>query len=425
MDFAFSAEQQMLRAAARDYLTDRYPFERVVEVADGELGSDPAAWPQLVELGWVGLSVPEGHGGAGMSFLDEVVLFEEAGRALLPAPYFATVGLALPALAAAAPAGGGTDTLLAGVLAGERTATLAWAEADGPVALVDVEAVSVTASRTPDGWALTGTKRFVPDLAAVSDVIVVARAEDGVGLWRVDLRAGTEGGADGGAEVGAEVGAAVAAAVGAAVAAAVGAAVGATVVVPRSTMDRTRRLGDLVLTATPATLLVSPGQAKPVLEQVRLRALAALAGEAVGVAERCLEIAAEYTKTRQQFGRVIGTYQGVSHRIADIFVALQLARSLAYWAAWAVSVGAAEAPLACAAAKSAAGEAAVFAAENAIQAMGGIGFTWDHPLHRYYKRALGIDAFEGYGREHRADIAAALLDAPTVESTVPDTATGA
>ena len=409
MDFAFSAEQQMLRAAARDYLTDRYPFERVVEVADGELGSDPAAWPQLVGLGWVGLSVPEGHGGAGMSFLDEVVLFEEAGRALLPAPYFATVGLALPALAAAALAGGGADTLLAGVLAGKRTATLAWAEADGPVALVDVEAVSVTASRTLDGWALTGTKRFVPDLAAVSDVIVVARAEDGVGLWRVDLRAGTEGGADGGSEVGA----------------AVAAAVGATVVVPRSTMDRTRRLGDLVLTATPATLLVSPGQAKPVLEQVRLRALAALAGEAVGVAERCLEIAAEYTKTRQQFGRVIGTYQGVSHRIADIFVALQLARSLAYWAAWAVSVGAAEAPLACAAAKSAAGEAAVFAAENAIQAMGGIGFTWDHPLHRYYKRALGIDAFEGYGREHRADIAAALLDAPTVESTVLDTATGA
>lgn len=417
MDFAFSAEQQMLRAAARDYLTDRYPFERVVEVADGELGSDPAAWPQLVELGWVGLSVPEGHGGAGMSFLDEVVLFEEAGRALLPAPYFATVGLALPALAAAAPAGGGADTLLAGVLAGERTATLAWAEADGPVALVDVEAVSVTASRTPDGWALTGTKRFVPDLAAVSDVIVVARAEDGVGLWRVDLRAGTEGGAD----VGSEVAAAVSAAVGAAVVAAVGAAV----VVPHSTMDRTRRLGDLVLAATPATLLVSPGQAKPVLEQVRLRALAALAGEAVGVAERCLEISAEYTKTRQQFGRVIGTYQGVSHRIADIFVALQLARSLAYWAAWAVSVGAAEAPLACAAAKSAAGEAAVFAAENAIQAMGGIGFTWDHPLHRYYKRALGIDAFEGYGREHRADIAAALLDAPTVESTVLDTATGA
>jgi len=413
MDFAFSAEQQMLRAAARDYLTDRYPFERVVEVADGELGSDPAAWPQLVGLGWVGLSVPEGHGGAGMSFLDEVVLFEEAGRALLPAPYFATVGLALPALAAAAPAGGGTDTLLAGVLAGERTATLAWAEADGPVALVDVEAVSVTASRTPDGWALTGTKRFVPDLAAVSDVIVVARAEDGVGLWRVELRAGTVGGADVGSEVAA------------AVSAAVSAAVGAAVVVPHSTMDRTRRLGDLVLAATPATLLVSPGQAKPVLEQVRLRALAALAGEAVGVAERCLEIAAEYTKTRQQFGRVIGTYQGVSHRIADIFVALQLARSLAYWAAWAVSVGAAEAPLACAAAKSAAGEAAVFAAENAIQAMGGIGFTWDHPLHRYYKRALGIDAFEGYGREHRADIAAALLDAPTVESTVLDTATGA
>jgi alkylation response protein AidB-like acyl-CoA dehydrogenase len=374
MDFAFSAEQDMLRASARAFLADRYPIERVVEVADSELGSDPAAWPALVELGWVGLSVPEDRGGAGMSFLDEAVLFEEAGRSLLPAPYFATVGLALPVLAAAA-----DGTLLAAVLAGERTATLAWAEADGPVAISDADAVSVTAEPAGDGWVLSGEKRFVPELAAVSDVVVVARAAAGVGLWRVDLRAAGPGG-------------------------------GRDVVVPRSTMDRTRRLGDLVLDATPATLLVPPGGAEPVLAQVRLRALAALSVEAVGIAERCLELAADYAKTRQQFGRVIGTYQGVSHRIADIFVSLQLARSLAYWAAWAVSVGAEEAPLACAAAKSAAGEAAVFAAENAIQAMGGIGFTWDHPLHRYYKRAQGIDAFEGYGREHRADIAAALLD---------------
>jgi len=116
-------------------------------------------------------------------------------------------------------------------------------------------------------------------------------------------------------------------------------------------------------------------------------------------------------KQRQQFGRPVGTYQGVSHRIANIFVSLELARSLAYWAAWCVSTGDPQAADACAAAKASAGEAAVFAAENAIQSMGGIGFTWDHPLHRFYKRAQWIASYDGFAREHRATLAAALLDA--------------
>jgi alkylation response protein AidB-like acyl-CoA dehydrogenase len=130
----------------------------------------------------------------------------------------------------------------------------------------------------------------------------------------------------------------------------------------------------------------------------------------VGVGQRALEICRDHARRREQFGRLIGTYQGVSHRVANIYVSLELSRSLAYWAAWCVSVDDPQAAPAVAAAKSAAGEAAVFACENAIQAMGGIGFTWENPLHRLYKRAQAIDAFDGHGRVQRAVIAAHLLD---------------
>ena len=353
MDFAFSTEQQMLRAAARDFLASRLPLERVAELADGDAGWDPASWRQVVELGWVGLSVPESAGGAGMSFIDEAVVFEEAGRGLYPGPLFSTVALAQPLLAAADDGGA-----LGEVLSGARTATVAV----GP---------GVTAS----GDELSGTARLVPDAAIVDDLLVVATADVGVGVWRVDLAADRSA------------------------------------VRPLSTTDRTRRYADVALDATPATPLLPAGAADDALAVSRLRGQAALACEGVGIAQRCLDIAAEHATQRHQFGRPIGSYQGVSHRIANIYVSLELARSLAYWAAWCVSVGDDQTESACAAAKSAAAEAAVFAAENAIQAMGGIGFTWDHPLHRLYKRAQWIASYDGFPREHRARLAAALLDA--------------
>ena len=416
MDFAFSEEQEMLRESARDFLATRHPLERVAELADGEPGWDPSSWGRLASLGWLGLSVAEDHGGAGASLVDEAVLFEETGRALYPGPFLATVGLALPALEAAAKT---VPDALAAVLAGERSATLAWAEPGGPRTIAESGSAACTAAQDGDGWHLTGTKRLVPDVAIAGVAVVVARAgaaggqhrgaadagdrgqprepagatdrdqpqeratadadrdqNGGAGLWLVDL---TDGRA---------------------------------VVVPRSTVDTTRRLGDLVLDATPAALLVTPGEAAPVLAATRLRALAAVACEAVGVAERARRFATEHAGQREQFGRPIGSYQAVSHRIADAYVATELARSLAYWAAWCVASDDEQAPVACAAAKSAAGEAAVLAAETAIQCMGGIGFTWDHPLHRLYKRAQWIDAFEGHGAVHRGELAAALLDGP-------------
>jgi alkylation response protein AidB-like acyl-CoA dehydrogenase len=353
MDFAFSADQEALRAVARDFLAKEFPIGRVAALADSESGWDRRSWKQIHDLGWLSLSIPEADGGAGMGFLEEAVVFEETGRALYPGPVFSTLALARPALAG--------SELLAPVLAGQATATLAWAE-DGAFGLLDSPRVRADAAAR-----LTGTKRYVPDLALADIAVVVADA----GLYAVDLHE----------------------------------AAGA--VVPRSTLDRTRRLGDLVLNATPATRLPAGRDA---LAEIRLRSMAALACEAVGVGSTALDLAAGYARTREQFGRPIGSYQGVSHRIANIYMAVELARSLAYWAAWAVSAGDAAAPLAVAAAKSNAAEAAVFACENAIQALGGIGFTYDHPLHRFYKRAQGIEAFEGTGAAQRAVIAAALLD---------------
>jgi len=330
MDFAFSEEQELLRASARGYLRDRFTPERVVALAESQSGWDRATWKELAEMGWLDPS---------LGVLEHAVIAEETGYALLPAPWFSTVALAWPLL---------DQELRDAVATGDASATLA---TEG-----DVRA---------DGATLTGTATLVPDLTSVTHVVVVAHD----GLYVVDATSD--------------------------------------VVIARSTMDRTRRLGELRLDHTPARKLTTDRTA---LVDVRRRALALASCEAVGVCQRALDLAADYTKSREQFGRVIGTYQGVSHRVSNIFVSLQLGRSLAYWAAWAVSEGDAQQDVAVAAAKSMASEGAVFACENAIQVHGGIGFTYEHILHRYYKRAQWLEAFEGYGRDHRAVVAAALFD---------------
>jgi alkylation response protein AidB-like acyl-CoA dehydrogenase len=170
-----------------------------------------------------------------------------------------------------------------------------------------------------------------------------------------------------------------------------------------ATVDETRVLGKLVLQEHKVPLAGD-------FEPVRLRLLAALAVEAVGVAQKALELGVAYVSDREQFGKKIGTYQAVSHPLADTYVETELARSLAYWAAWCVAVDDAQAPVAVAAAKAQAAETAVAACERSIQVHGGIGFTWEHVLHRYYKRAQWIDAFGGHAAEQRRIVAASLLD---------------
>jgi alkylation response protein AidB-like acyl-CoA dehydrogenase len=334
MDFAHSDEQLALRDAARDWLGDHYPADRVVALADdlNGPGADPGVWAQLERLGWVDAAT-DGAVTTG-------VLLEETGRALLPAPFFATVALAAPL---GAPVSAPT--------------TLAWAEHGAP-------RLGDPITTTLDGDLVTGTKVLVPDLATTTHAVVTT-----TGGNRLVALADAE-------------------------------------VVHRSTLDRTRRLGDLVLDATPSTPLPDVD-----LAAARTTMLALAAAEAVGVARRCLEIAAAHVSIREQFGRVIGTYQGVSHKVADMYVSMELARSLTVWACWAIDAGDPSAAVAASSAKAMAGPAAVLAAEHAIQVHGGLGFTWDSVLHRYYKRAQWLDAFEGSRGVQRAAVADAILGA--------------
>jgi alkylation response protein AidB-like acyl-CoA dehydrogenase len=358
MDFAYSDEQEMLRGAAAEYLADSLPAGRGAELADSEAGWDPESWARIGALGWLELADTGDTAGQGSSgFLDESVLFTETGRALYPGPFFSTVALARPALV-------GSD-LLAPVLAGKRTATLAWAESSRSRI---TDPARTVADRSGDSARLTGKKFFVPD-AAIADIAVVTASD---GLYAVDLTEHRQ------------------------------------TVQPRPSLDGTRRVAELTLDATPAIAL-SAGL--DVLSQISLRALAALACEAVGISQAVLHIASEHAKQRKQFDRAIGSYQAVSHKIADGFVALELARSLSIWAAWTVSAGDPEAAMAVAAAKATAADAAVTGCENAIQVLGGIGFTYESVLHRYYRRAQAIRAFDGQGAVHRAEIARVLLDA--------------
>jgi alkylation response protein AidB-like acyl-CoA dehydrogenase len=309
MDFAFTEEQLALKAEARRFLAERFPLERIAELADSAEGWDPSSWAELAELGWLGVSVPEEQGGAGLGFVEEAVLFEELGYALYAGPYFSTVALALPDL---------EPDEQARVAAGEAR----WsAEVDG----------------------------LVPEWGRIDRVLTGSGAVAAEGEQLPSI-------------------------------------------------DPTRPLGRL---SNPSNKLLQGKSA---------RALAALACEAVGVAQRALELAIAHATTREQFGKPIGVYQAVSHKLADTYVETELARSLAYWAAWCVAEDDEQAPVAAAAAKSAAGETAVEACERSIQVHGGTGFTWEHVLHRFYKRALWIEGFAGSAAQQRRTVAAALLD---------------
>lgn len=288
-----------------------------------------------------------------LTFLDQAVLFEETGYRPLAAPFFSTRALAAPLL---------DDQALKRIFAGGLTATLAWAEPGVPQGLLD------PAQASAGGGRLSGEKVIVPDGAAV-DLFVVTAAD---GLYAVEAS---------GAEV-----------------------------TPQRTIDGTRRLAAVRFDGAPARRLSGGEEARAALGRVRDSAYAAAALESVGVARRALELLVGYAKDRQQFGRPIGVYQAVAHKASNVYVRLQEARSLAYWAAWCVAEGDPMARQACLAAKSFAADAAVFACENAIQGHGGIGFSWEHVLHRYYKRAQWLAAFDGPSRAQRAEVAANLLD---------------
>jgi alkylation response protein AidB-like acyl-CoA dehydrogenase len=363
VDFTFDEEQEELRRAVRRFLDDKSPESEVRRLMETEHGYDPAVWKQMAEqLGLLGLAVPEAYGGSGYGYVELIVVLEEMGRALLCAPYFSTVALASNLLLATGDEAAERD-YLPGIAAGTTIGAVAIAEASGRW---DEPGVTLPASLGADGWTLTGEKLYVIDGHTADLVLVAARTPAGVSVFAVDKGApGLEA-------------------------------------TPLMTMDQTRKQARLSFSATPARLVGTDGGGWPALSAMLDRAAVALAAEQVGGAQRVLEMAVGYAKARVQFGRPIGSFQAIKHKCADMLLEVESARSAAYYAGWAAAAeDDEELPMAASLAKSYCSEAYFHAAADNIQIHGGIGFTWEHPAHLYFKRAKSSELLLGTPQYHR------------------------
>jgi alkylation response protein AidB-like acyl-CoA dehydrogenase len=373
MDFGFNQEQELLRNTARKFLENECNSEFVRARMAEPAGVTDAFWTKLAEQGWTGLVYPEEFGGTGMGFVDLTVLMEEMGRAVMPGPFFSTLLGGLTILEAGSAAQ--KKEWLTRIAAGEAKAALAFTE---PNARWDAAGVTVTARESGGKFTLSGTKLFVLD-AHVADIIVVVartkeskRPEEGLSLFLVPK--GTRG----------------------------------LSVKLLPTMDQTRKLCEVKLedVVVGADALLGPrdGGWTP-LARVLDRATVALCAEMCGGAQRVLDMTTEYAKIRIAFGKPIGSYQGVKHRAADMLVESENAKSLTYYAAWAVDENVPEAPLAASMAKAYASDAFRRIAGAGIQLHGGIGFTWEHDLHLYFKRAKSSEFTFGDASYHRERVA--------------------
>jgi alkylation response protein AidB-like acyl-CoA dehydrogenase len=367
MDFAFSDEQEELRRTVRGFLADKSPETEVRRLMETTEGYDPKLWQQMGEqLGLQGLAIPEEYGGAGYTFLELGVVLEEMGRALLCAPYFATTVLAANTLLLSGDEAA-MQEYLPGLASGESIGTLALSEEDGRW---DAQGVKLAATKSGDAWSLTGTKMFVLD-GHVADVVLVA-ARTGTGT-------GTEG---------------------ISIFAVAGDAQGLTRT-PLSTLDQTRKQARLTFDGVPARLVGTEGEGWAVISKVLDLAAVALAAEQVGGAARVLEMSVDYAKVRVQFGRPIGSFQAIKHKCADMLVEVESAKSAAYYGLWAGSELNDELPTVASLAKAYCSDAYVHCTSENIQIHGGIGFTWEHPAHLYFKRAKSSQLFFGDPTYHR------------------------
>ncbi|MBV8234382.1 MAG: acyl-CoA/acyl-ACP dehydrogenase [Acidimicrobiia bacterium] len=362
MNFAFSEEQEELRRTVRAFLEDKSPSAEVRRLMETEEGYDPAVWEQMgSQLGLQGLAIPEEYGGSGYSYVELIVVLEEMGRALLTAPYFATVALAANTILHS-----GDDAakkeLLPGIASGETIATLAMTEDNGRW---DAEGITATAGKSGDGYTIDGHKMFVLDGHTANLIIVAAKTGDSVSLFTV------AGDAEGLTRT------------------------------PLATMDQTRKQARLEFSGTPAKLLGTEGEGWPVLSRVLDLAAVALAAEQVGGAQRCLDMSVDYAKVRVQFGRPIGSFQAIKHKCADMLLEVESAKSAAYYAGWAAAELNDELPTVASLAKAYCSDAYFHAAAENIQIHGGIGFTWEHDAHLYFKRAKSSQLLLGDPTYHR------------------------
>ncbi|MGC8511681.1 MAG: acyl-CoA dehydrogenase family protein [Acidimicrobiales bacterium] len=362
MNFAFSEEQEELRKAVRRFLEDKSPETEVRRLMETEDGYDEAVWRQMADqLGLQGLTIPERFGGSGFGYVELVVVLEEMGRALLCAPYFSSVALAANLLMATGDEGAQTDYLPL-IAAGSKIATVALAEASGRW---DEGGVTVLASDSDGQWRVSGEKLYVLDGHAADLVLVAARSANGVSVFAV------EKGAQGYQAT------------------------------SLSTMDQTRKQAKLTFDATPARLVGAEGQGWAAVSKMLDLAAVALAAEQVGGAQKVLEMAVEYAKVRVQFGRPIGSFQAIKHKCADMLLEVESAKSAAYYAGWAAAEDSDELPVVASLAKSYCSEAYFHATAENIQIHGGIGFTWEHPAHLYFKRAKSSELLFGDPTYHR------------------------
>jgi alkylation response protein AidB-like acyl-CoA dehydrogenase len=370
MYFDLTDEQQAIKSTAREFLAARYRSERIRELAASEHGFEQSDWEEMAELGWPGLALPEEWGGQGLGIVDLAVLFEEMGYALAPSPLLSTTvaGLALATVGDDAQ----RERWLRPLASGEARATVALFEAGSSATIGDF---GMQPGADGDATVLDGEKVLVMD-AATADFFLVATADGRRHL--------VERGADG------------------------------VTVSAESSIDLTRRLYsvrfDGVRVEPEATLAGGQEDYLPVL----WRACVAVAAESTGIAQRTMEMAVEYAKDRQQFGRPIGAYQAVSHRCAQMLLETENSRSAVYGAAWAADAEPGSLPLAASMAKAYASDAGWRVPDASIQVHGGIGFTWEHDLHFFLKRGKANAATFGDARWHRDRVADLVLEQPAV-----------
>lgn len=356
MDFALSEDQRAIQEAARAYLADAASPDVVRRAVDSELGFDPSLWDGLGrEMGFAGLMIPESHGGSGLGAVEMALVLEEAGRTLAPAPFFETAVLAPTAILAA-----GTPQQQAALL--PRLAAGASASFAG------------TADRPllSDGR-LQGSAGFAT-FAHVAELIVVATADESL----VVLEATTPG----------------------------------LRIELQPSLDRTRRFARILFDcAVPAeAILGAPGSAASAISRTLHIGAGLLASEQVGAAQYSLDATVDYVKQRVQFGRTVGSFQAVKHMLADMMMLVEASRSAALYAAAAIDEDGAELSEACHVARAYASDSFRHVAAEAIQLHGGIGFTWEHHAHLYFKRARATSSWLGTPDQHREALATRLFE---------------
>jgi alkylation response protein AidB-like acyl-CoA dehydrogenase len=379
MDFGFSEEQDMLRQSVREFLEAECPMTYVRQMMEDERGYSEDQWKKMVELGWTGLIIPEEYGGAGLNMVDMVVALEEMGKVVMPGPFFASGilgGLAIDL--------GGSEAqkkrYLPELAAGKIKATLAQVEESGRW---DAEGIALPAKSSGGGYTINGIKLFVHDAHNADLLIVPVRSGgsgiDGITLLIVDAKAK-----------------------------------GVSTRVLK-TMDQTRKLCEVRfdnVTVGADAVLGAAGKGWALLDRVADRAKVALCAEMCGGAQKVLEMSVEYAKVREQFGKPIGSFQAIQHKCANMMVQVESAKSATYYAAWAVANDVPEAHLAACMAKAYCSDAYRFVSAEGIQIHGGIGFTWEHDMHLYFKRAKGSEVTFGDATWNRELVAQVVLDAP-------------